>query len=192
VTNKCLIDVFKQAGVYDQQRIDARQRRKTGIQGWLAREQYQRWVPTLDSSLIYRLSDSNSLALCQYKLHLHFTCLLVTHFNNFRPSQFLTPEMINVRIPSLESIWDGSVPTWSNTTLAEDATLVGVLFQSETEATRYKNIASIVAWDFSLGMALGCLLTRQPGESDVALFQRMSPCLLVHLNAMERYQSARR
>jgi len=48
----------------------------------------------------------------------------------------------------------------------------------------YKRVSEVVAWDFSLGMALGCLLTRQPNESEKASTDRIGPFMFLHLKGL--------
>ncbi|KAI5917504.1 hypothetical protein F4810DRAFT_696182 [Camillea tinctor] len=165
ICNKLLIDIFGGAGVYDQARIDNEEYSNKGIECWIIREQYQR------------------LALIHYKLHLYFNSLVAIKFPIFRPSQFLTPQMMNIRIPCSLQFWDAStMASTPNGEQSYDSVLqVCNLFSSETTTSSYKRLSEVVAWDFSLGMALGCLLTRQPSESEKAITDRIAPFMFLHL-----------
>ncbi|KAI0594880.1 hypothetical protein F4775DRAFT_571704 [Biscogniauxia sp. FL1348] len=167
ICSKFLIDVFQGVGVYEQQRIDNELLPNTGVKSWIIREQYQR------------------LALVHYKLHLYFNSLVAVKFPVFRPSQFLTPQMMKVRIPCSLQLWDSSTVTSypKGGKPPDNGLQVEDLFSSNTAAamSSYKRLSEVVAWDFSLGMALGCLLTRQPNESEKALTDRISPFMFLHL-----------
>ncbi|KAI1630703.1 hypothetical protein F4809DRAFT_635655 [Biscogniauxia mediterranea] len=169
IYNKLLVDIFKGTGVYEQQRIDDEPFSNTGIESWILREQYQR------------------LALVHYKLHLYFNSLVAVKFPIFRPSQFLTPQMMKVRIPCSLELWDSSTVTSSlkgGKSPEEDWIQVESLFSGNTATDSYKRVSEVVAWDFSLGMALGCLLTRQPNESEKASIDRIGPFMFLHLKGL--------
>ncbi|KAM0280459.1 hypothetical protein ACHAQH_004038 [Verticillium albo-atrum] len=150
--NKHLFKLFEQIGVYDQRRIDAE------VSSQTHREQYQR------------------LALMQLKLHLHVNTLIVTQHAQFKPNNFLAPAMVNVRVPVLGRNDDRDS---AGTARRSPSLLVGTLFAEDAKPSSYRDISEVVAWDFALGMALGCFLTREPEETEVALVHRTKPFLVL-------------
>lgn len=95
--------------------------------------------------------------------------------------------MMKVRIPCSLQLWDSSTATSSlkgRKSPEEDILQVESLFSGNTAMDSYKRVSEVVAWDFSLGMALGCLLTRQPNESEKASTDRIGPFMFLHLKGL--------
>ncbi|KAM5341320.1 hypothetical protein ACJ41O_014351 [Fusarium nematophilum] len=118
------------------------------------------------------------LALLHFKVHVHLNSLLMCHFPQFKPFDYLTPSMLKVRIPSPSSYWDDDDAVFPRQ--GQAAETVADLLVPCTEFTR---VSDLVAWDFSLGMVIGCYLVRQAGEGHQELIKRLDPFLFTHLHS---------
>jgi len=154
IGHKELFQLFQRYGVYDQQKIDM------ATSNPIHREAYQR------------------LALIQFKVHIHLNSLIVKHHPKFKPLGFFDPRILQVRAPAPSHIWDSNVIMWSD---YEIRTLVGSLFEHSADSGRWNELSSVVAFDFTLGMALGCCLTSPAEETYHSLLQRIDPFLFSHL-----------
>ncbi|KAL7908494.1 hypothetical protein GGI35DRAFT_486570 [Trichoderma velutinum] len=161
INGKHLGQLFHGTGVFDQERIDAENYNP------VTREQYQRCV-------------TPRLALALFKIQIQLNSLLVSNFPQFKPFEYLTPLMLNVRVPSPESVWEGNASGLFGGN--ECNVLVRNIFLDSTSSNEYKKLSLVIAWDFTLGMVLGCFLTRHPEEDYVALINRITPFLSFHIN----------
>ncbi|KAF3056760.1 Zinc finger protein [Trichoderma lentiforme] len=155
INGKHLGQLFHGTGVFDQERIDAENLNP------VTREQYQR------------------LALALFKIQVHLNSLLVNNLPQFKPFEYLAPRMLNVRVPSPERLWEGDISDLFGGN--EGNVLISSMFLDSARSSDYKNLSLVIAWDFTLGMVLGCFLTRHPGETYVALIQRITPFLDFHI-----------
>ncbi|KLO81611.1 uncharacterized protein Y057_1242 [Fusarium fujikuroi] len=154
--SKQVWQLFQSMGVYDQKAIDDRNSSP------MIRECYQR------------------LALLHFKVHVHLNSILMSHFSQFKPFDYLTPSMLKVRIPSSGLHWeggDGSVPCQGH-----GSRTVADFLGDYTELTR---LSDLIAWDFTLGMVIGCYLVRPAGETHRQLMIRLDPFLFIHLKSFE-------
>ncbi|KAH7161738.1 hypothetical protein EDB81DRAFT_683740 [Dactylonectria macrodidyma] len=152
---KAFFQTFQRCGIYDQAKIDA------ASSDPVVREGYQR------------------IALLYFKLFIHVSSLQVTLLPQFKPFDFFSPQLLRVRVPSTDSVWN-EISVARREACTSDF-LVGSLFDGPSSPDDRRLVSAVVAWDFPLGMILGCYLTRQPEESVVALLQRMRPYLFTHL-----------
>lgn len=88
--------------------------------------------------------------------------------------------MLNVRVPSPERLWERDISDLFEGN--ECNVLISSMFLDSARPSDYKKLSLVIAWDFTLGMVLGCFLTRHPGETYVALMQRVTPFLVFHIN----------
>ncbi|EHK17823.1 uncharacterized protein TRIVIDRAFT_128617, partial [Trichoderma virens Gv29-8] len=163
INSKHLCQLFQGTGIFDQERIDAENISP------VAREQYQRCMLRL--------------ALVLFKVQVHLNSLLINNFPQFKPFEYLTPQMLNVRVPSPEKIWEGNVSQLFEGN--ERNILVRNIFLDCVGSDGSKTLSLVIAWDFTLGMVLGCFLTRHPEESYVTLINRTTPFLLLHIKQSE-------
>ncbi|KAJ5536130.1 hypothetical protein N7513_009316 [Penicillium frequentans] len=154
ICHKELFELFDRYGVYDQKKIDM------ATSNPIHREVYQR------------------LALVHFKVHIHLNYVMVTDYSKFKPLGFFDPQMLQVRAPAPSHIWDNSFIGWSD---YEVRTVVGSLFENTADSSRWNELSSVLAWDFTLGMALGCCLASPAEETYPALLQRIGPFLFSHL-----------
>ncbi|RNJ60415.1 hypothetical protein D7B24_008106 [Verticillium nonalfalfae] len=147
--NKHLFTLLENMGVFDQRRIDAEVSSETH------REQ---------------------LALMQLKLYLHVNTLIIERNAQFTLNSLLSPAKVNVRVPVLgrTKLRDAGGAVRRGPSL-----LVGSLFAKDANPRNFRDISEVVAWDFALGMALGCYLAREPGETETELIQRTKPFLVL-------------
>ncbi|KAL6811937.1 hypothetical protein J3E69DRAFT_359723 [Trichoderma sp. SZMC 28015] len=159
INGKHLGQLFHGTGVFDQERIDAENLNP------VIREQYQRCA---------------ILALALFKIQVHLNSIMTNNFPQFKPFEYLAPRMLNVRVPSSQRLWEGNI----SDLFGEDEcnVLISSMFLDSARPNDYKNLSLVIAWDFTLGMVLGCFLTRHPGETYVALIQRITPFLAFHMN----------
>ncbi|CRK22170.1 hypothetical protein BN1708_013330, partial [Verticillium longisporum] len=150
--NKHLFTLLENMGVFDQRRIDAEVSSETH------REQYQR------------------LALMQLKLYLHVSTLIIERNAQFTLNSLLSPAKVNVRVPVLGRTKPRDA---GGAVRRGPSLLVGSLFAKDADPRNFRDISEIVAWDFALGMALGCYLAREPGETETELIQRTKPFLVL-------------
>ncbi|CRK29226.1 hypothetical protein BN1708_004902, partial [Verticillium longisporum] len=148
--NKNLFTLLENMGVFDQRRIDAEVSSETH------REQYQR------------------LALMQLKLYLHVNTLIIERNAQFTLNSLLSPAKVNVRVPVLGRTKPRDA---GGAVRRGPSLLVGSLFAEDADPRNVRDISEVVAWDFALGMALGCYLAREPGETETELIQRTKPFL---------------
>ncbi|KFY82990.1 hypothetical protein V498_08352 [Pseudogymnoascus sp. VKM F-4517 (FW-2822)] len=160
VYSKRLFRLLNQAGVFDQQRVDAENPHDP-----IVREQYQR------------------LAVMLFKAFVHLNALLITHLPKFRLLDYFDPAMLNVRVPSSQEIWNASDKDYLQD--ADSRALIGNLFIDDTNNIIYQTLTSISACDFSTGMILGCFNKRQPDEPLLELVRRVSPFLAWHFNVQD-------
>ncbi|EMT69610.1 hypothetical protein NOF04DRAFT_1195239 [Fusarium oxysporum II5] len=154
--SKQVWQLFQSMGVYDQKAIDDRSPSP------IIRECYQR------------------LALLYFKVHIHLNSIMVCHFPQFKPFDYLTPSMLKVRIPSPASCWEGDEK--SPPRQGQGAETVADLLVPCTELT---HVSDLMAWDFTLGMVIGCYLVRPAGESHRELIKRLDPFLFIHLSSLK-------
>lgn len=88
--------------------------------------------------------------------------------------------MLNIRVPSPEKIWEGDISEMFGGNKSN--ILIKHMFLDITRLNDSRSLSLVVAWDFTLGMVLGCFLTRHPTESYVALMNRITPFLSFHIN----------
>lgn len=120
------------------------------------------------------------LALLYFKVHVHLNSILMSHFSQFKPFDYLTPSMLKVRIPSSGSHWeggDGSLPCQGH-----GSRTVANFLGDYNELTR---LSDLIAWDFTLGMVIGCYLVRPAGETHRQLMMRLDPFLFIHLKSFK-------
>ncbi|KAL6408282.1 hypothetical protein AUP68_08138 [Ilyonectria robusta] len=151
---KIVFRYFDRGGVHDQAKINA------ASSDPIIRESYQR------------------LALVHFKLHVHISSLQLTFLPQVKPFDFFHPQLLRVRVPSTDSIWKGA--SIDNQDVLGSSFLVGSLFDQSSDLNSRRYISLVVAWDFPLGMILGCFLTRQPSESYVSVLQRIKPYIFSH------------
>ncbi|KAI1260052.1 hypothetical protein F5Y18DRAFT_407283 [Xylariaceae sp. FL1019] len=155
--HKRLAQLFRDAGVLDQRRIDAE-----NPVGSIVREQYQR------------------LALVIFKVFIHLNALLMVHLPMWPLLDHLDPSALSVRVPSSQKAWDAN--TSGDLQEPDDRSItVGGLFLGEADSQTYQTLTSISAWDFSTGMIMGCLFNKQPEESLFETMHRVTPFLFFHL-----------
>ncbi|KFY99755.1 hypothetical protein V500_01283 [Pseudogymnoascus sp. VKM F-4518 (FW-2643)] len=164
VYSKRLYRLFNNAGVFDQQRIDAENPLDP-----IVREQYQR------------------IAIMLFKAFVHLNALLITHLPKFRLLDYFDPAMLNVRVPSSQEIWNAS--NKDHLQDVDGRALIGSLFTGDTNNLTYQTLTSISACDFSTGMILGCFNKRQPDEPLLELMGRVSPFLAWHFNIQASEES---
>lgn len=151
---KIVFRYFDRGGVHDQAKID------TASSDPIIRESYQR------------------LALVHFKLNVHISSLQLTFLPQVKPFDFFHPRLLRVRVPSTDTIWNEmSIDEKDG---FSSSFLVGSLFDQSADLNSRRLISMVVAWDFPLGMILGCFLTRQPSESYVSLLQRIQPYIYSH------------
>lgn len=172
ICHKELFELFARYGVYDQKKIDM------VTSNPINREVYQRYVERHFRRTGLLADRSNRLALVHFKVHVHLNYVMVTEYTKFKPLGFFDPQILQVRAPAPSHIWDSSVIVWSD---YEVRTVVGSLFETNADSSRGTELSSVVAWDFTVGMALGCCLSSPTGESYPALLQRIGPFLFSHL-----------
>ncbi|ENH69295.1 hypothetical protein FOC1_g10004833 [Fusarium oxysporum f. sp. cubense race 1] len=160
--SKHLWRLFQSMGVYDQKAIDYQNSSP------IIRECYQR------------------LALLHFKVHVHLNSILMRHFPQFKTFDYLTPSMLKVRIPSPGSYWDrgdAALPRQG-----QEAEMVTDLLAL---CTKFTLLSDLVAWDFTLGMVIGCYLVRPAEESHCELIKRLDPFLFIHLTSFKDRERTR-
>ncbi|RSL75149.1 hypothetical protein CEP51_011136 [Fusarium floridanum] len=135
INSKHVWQLFDTMGVYDQEVINEKNTNP------IIREGYQR------------------LALLHFKVHVHLNSLLMTHFPQFKPFDYLTPSMLKVEIPSPTSCWDGD-----DATFPREGRTVDTVADLVVKCTDFTRVSELVAWDFCLGMVIGCYLVRPADE----------------------------
>ncbi|EWZ29456.1 uncharacterized protein FOBCDRAFT_245710 [Fusarium oxysporum Fo47] len=154
MNSKHLWQLFQSVDIYDQKAIDDRNSSR------IIRECYQR------------------LALLHFKVHVHLNSILLRHFPQFKTLDYLTPCMLKVRIPLPSYYWEGDDAAFPRE--GEGAGTVADLLVPCTELT---HVSDLVAWDFTLGMVIGCYLVRPSKENHRELIKRLDPYLFLHLKS---------
>lgn len=180
VYSKRLYRLFNNAGVFDQQRIDAENPLDP-----IVREQYQRCA-TIGVLASFH-TNMPRLAIMLFKAFVHLNALLITHLPKFRLLDYFDPAMLNVRVPSSQEIWNAS--NKDHLQDVDGRALIGSLFTSDTNNLTYQTLTSISACDFSTGMILGCFNKKQPDEPLLELMGRVSPFLAWHFNVQDSGES---
>lgn len=180
VYSKRLFRLFNQAGVFDQQRVDAENPHDP-----IVREQYQRCATT--GLLATFHTNMPRLAIMLFKAFVHLNALLVTHLPKFRLLDYFDPAMLNVRVPSPQEIWNASNEDYLQD--ANSRALIGNMFIDDTNNIIYQTLTSISACDFSTGMIFGCFNKRQPDEPLLELVRRVSPFLAWHFGVQDNVES---
>ncbi|KAI8680825.1 Fungal-trans domain-containing protein [Fusarium sp. Ph1] len=159
INSKHVWQLFDTMGVYDQETINEQNSSP------IIRECYQ------------------MLALLHFKVHVHLNCLLMCHFPQFKPFDYLNPSMLKVQIPSPNSYWDDEEATFprQGQTVRTVADLV-------LKCTDLTTVSDLVAWDFCLGMVIGCYLVRPADEGHRELIKRLDPFLFIHLHHFEDHR----
>jgi hypothetical protein len=86
--------------------------------------------------------------------------------------------MLKVRIPLPSYYWEGDDAAFPCE--GEGAGTVADLLVPCTELT---HVSDLVAWDFTLGMVIGCYLVRPSEENHRELIKRLDPYLFLHLKS---------
>ncbi|KAG5798094.1 hypothetical protein H9Q69_002838 [Fusarium xylarioides] len=136
--SKQVWQLFQSMSVYDQEAIDDLNPRL------MVRECYQR------------------LALLYFKVHVHLNSILTSHFSQFKAFDYLTPSMLKVRIPSPSSYWEDDEELLPRQRPGSGT--VADLLDLCKEPT---HLSDLVAWDFTLGMIVGCYLFQIPSVASV-------------------------
>ncbi|KAI8682219.1 hypothetical protein NCS55_00477000 [Fusarium keratoplasticum] len=152
INSKHVWQLFDTMGVYDQNAINDQN------SSLIIRECYQR------------------LALLHFKVHIHLNSLLMRHFPQFKPLEFLTPSMLKVEVPSPNSYWDDDEATFP-----QRVQTAGTLASLVLQRTDFTRASDLVAWDFCLGMVIGCYLVRPADDGHRELIKRLDPFLFAHL-----------
>lgn len=176
MNNWHIFELYQRAGVYNQQRID------TETDDPISRDLYQRYVTNMPPSGLGEERSSNitiRLALVHFKMHIHLNSLMMTHFPQLKPFTHMTPQLLRIRCPCPDYIPSALVRAFQEK--RKNDLIIGTLFDDDTDPSEYKELSSIVEWDFTLGMIFGCFLTRQPDESYTSLMERIKPFLFLHL-----------
>ena len=104
----------------------------------------------------------------------------MTHFPQFKPFDYLTPGMLKVQIPSPAPNWDSD-----DATFPQQGRTVGTVADLVVKCTDFTRVSDLVAWDFCLGMVIGCYLVRPADEGHRELIKRLDPFLFTHLTKDE-------
>lgn len=123
------------------------------------------------------------LALLHFKVHIHLNSLLMRHFPQFKTLDYLTPNMLKVEIPSPNSYWDDD-----GATFPQRVQTAGTFASLALQRTDFTRVSGLVAWDFCLGMVVGCYLVRPADEGHRELAKRLEPFLFAHLHHPENHR----
>ncbi|KAI8722874.1 hypothetical protein NCS52_00432600 [Fusarium sp. LHS14.1] len=159
INSKHVWQLFQAMGVYDQVLINDKNTNP------ILREGYQR----------------ERVALLHFKVHVHLNSLLISHFPQFKPFDYLTPSMLKVQVPSPISCWDSD-----DATSLQQGRTVGMVADLVVKCTDFTRVSDLVAWDFCLGMVIGCYLVRRADEGHRELIKRLDPFLFTHLTREKR------
>ncbi|EWG54986.1 hypothetical protein FVEG_17441 [Fusarium verticillioides 7600] len=133
---KQIWQLLQSFGVYDQNAIDDKSKHP------IVRESYQR------------------LVLLHFKVYVHLNSILTSQFSQFKAFDYLTPSMLKVRIPSPSFYWEHD-----DELLPRRRHGAGTVADLLDSCNELAHLSNLVAWDFTLGMIIGCYLARPVGEA---------------------------
>ncbi|KAI0842317.1 hypothetical protein F5Y06DRAFT_257289 [Hypoxylon sp. FL0890] len=117
------------------------------------------------------------LALLHYKLFMHINSLVRSQFSRFEQFEYFKPSILQVRVPV--------VGTNHSRSALDNGLVSDLLNRSYIDKFSQATIASLTAWDFSLGMIFACIITQNKDEDGKSLLRRMEPNLFLYLAGWE-------
>ena len=113
---------------------------------------------------------------------MHYDSLFRSRLPIIKSFDWFRPAILQVRVPLSGTDVEATGHTRSDlgSTLVSDLLDRGPVGDLPQAA-----IAALVAWDFSLGMIFGCIITQRKDEDRDSLMRRIEPNLFLHLTGWD-------